>query len=168
MPGLNRIPDVQHGYLGSLSSFIKHNHSGVRKILMRGAHSRQKLWFWSFGGKPGMCEPEVFSVALRWLNSTTKVEYYWCQQLMEKSFLPLVELSLKYKVRSSAALLEKLLFLEILGKELDVAVSKQTPRTDTAVLGSQGEPASQWKMTEKRVVRNLGPWEQLRHGIHDP
>lgn len=76
---------------------------------------------------------------------------------MEKSFLPLVELSLKYKVRSSAALLEKLPFLEILGKELDVAVSKQTPRTDTAVLGSQGEPASQWKMTEKRVVRNLGP-----------
>ena len=47
---------------------------------------------------------------------------------MEKSFLPLVGLSLKYKFRSSAALLEKQTFLEIHGKELDVAMSKQTPR----------------------------------------
>ena len=76
---------------------------------------------------------------------------------MEKSFLPLVGLSSKYKFRSSAALLEKIPFLDLLGKELDVAMSKQTPRTDAAVLGSQGEPARQWKMTEERVGKNLGP-----------
>ena len=51
----------------------------------------------------------------------------------------------------------KLTFLEILVKELDVAMSKQTPRTDAAVLRPQGELASQWKMTEKRLGKNLGP-----------
>ena len=81
---------------------------------------------------------------------------------MEKSFLPLVGLSLKYKFRSSAALPEKLTFLEILVKELDVAMSKQTPRTDAAVLRPQGEPASQWKMTESweepGSLRTTEPW----------
>lgn len=86
-----------------------------------------------------------------------KVEYYWSQQLMEKSFLPLVGLSLKYKFRSCAALLEKRTFLEIHGKELDVAMCKQTPRMDAAVLRPQGELTSRWKMTEKRVGKNLGP-----------